>query len=120
MGVHSQIVAGIDAAWTALADLLEDVTVQRVARGPYSPALGRAPETVSATAVPAAVYDVAEAKVNGTAVRSGDLTCVIRVRDLPARPAVDDRVVRSDGTAWTVVRVSGDRRYVHELQLRIG
>lgn len=121
MGIHNQILAGLETAWTALAELLEPITVQRVARAAYSPSTGKGAETViSVPGIVAAVFDVSESKINGTTVRTGDLTCIIRAKDLAISPVQDDRVVRGDGSTWTVAGVRGNHRYYHELTLRIG
>lgn len=113
---------GLDSIWSAFGSMpgavLVPVTYIRVTRTQYRPG-GRVETTDTEYPIDRiALLDYDLTMNPRTDIAVSDKQAIIRAKDIPFRPAVDDRIREGDGTEWNVRALSGDVRIYHDLQVR--
>jgi len=117
MTLLDQLKTGIDAAWMRIADLLQEAEYIKITRSSFDPISGVVSQTSTITRILVGLVDYTASTRPGSDIEAGDRRALIRAADLPTTPTPGDLLAVDDQT-WTVIRVSGDPRLFHDLQIR--
>lgn len=111
-----------DFAGDLLAQFGQTMTLRRVVDGAYDPATGRKTQTTSEHSVIGAVFDIEDARVNGTTVLRGDKNATITPRGLAFTPVANADQLVIQGERHQIVSVKplapGGVVVTYELQVR--
>ena len=135
MGLQAVIQNATSAAFNAIGDLSQTLTIRRPSNGQatYDPILGRMVETQEDTDYPCrgvilnlTLKDVGTAfrpAANGATILSGTKKAIIEAASLSIVPMTTDKLIADDGTQYSIEEVKDVKPnatvFTYELQIKL-
>ena len=114
------IQTNVDAAFSAVGDLAEEIFIERTDTGSYNPDTGAIvndPVVITAFTTDCIPDAYSASEANGTTILMADVRVYVRASKCPFEPTANHRVTFRNET-WGIAAVNNHARALYELQLR--
>ena len=122
MGLQNVIKNATGAAFNAMGDIPQTLTIRRTEGGTYNPATGTVTgETTTDYPCRGVILDFTRDMIDGTLILAGDKQATIEAASLAVEPRPSDDLIQ-DGASWNIIAVDvvkpGSVPFLYKLQVR--